>query len=204
MSSIVRSSGFLWCAVCGFYFGIHEGFPQKKLRSLHTMQVSTKLFCLLIFGIEMQTVQVLWALLSLHTAQLIYKLDWSPNYKLVTASSFTSSCQTSRRAKGFRISKSQLWSAVDLLLLFSGLFYVSAECFSWVYYSHCRLVFSGTQHPVAGRMAGRTAWVNCAWMRYANHQSCIFISWHLLTFGAFLFIQVLIVQQINTVNIEQD
>lgn len=87
---------------------------------------------------------------------------------------------------------------------FSGLFYVSIECFSWVYYSHCRLVFSGTQHPVAGRMAARTVWVNCAWMRYANHQSCIFISWHLLTFCAFLFIQVLIVQQINTVNIEQD
>lgn len=95
-------------------------------------------------------------------------------------------------------------SAVDLLLICCCCSLVCFTCFSWVYYSHCRLVFSGTQHPVAGRMAGRTAWLNCAWMRYANHQSCIFISWHLLTFGAFLFIQVLIVQQINTVNIEQD
>lgn len=44
------------------------------------------------------------------------------------------------------------------------------------------------------------------WAWYENtqfaHQSCIFISWHLLTFCAFPFISVPVMQQINTVNIE--
>lgn len=59
------------------------------------------------------------------------------------------------------------------------------------------------QHPVARRRGRRAAWAACVWMRYANHQSCIFISWHLLTFCGFLFIRVFRMHQINTVNMEK-
>lgn len=58
-----------------------------------------------------------------------------------------------------------------------------------------------------GRRGRQTVRANCVWMWYENtqfnHQSCIFISWHLLTFCSFPFIPAFIMQQIDTVNIEK-
>lgn len=81
---------------------------------------------------------------------------------------------------------------------------ISMWSISGVHYCQCQVVFGRMQHPVGGGGGGGTEGVSCVWMRYAKHQSCIFISWHLLTFGAFLFIQVLIVQRINTANIKHN
>lgn len=143
----------------------------------------------------------------------VRKLDQTPNYKVMTETSLTSSCQTPESANIFCASESQkticstdyisgklplssvttVWKWSSLICLCErSVCHQFIALTDWKY--SCR-----TQRPVTGWRRRHVAWAACVWTRRANHRSCIFISWHLLTFLGFLFIPRFVMHQINTI-----
>lgn len=145
-------------------------------------------------------VKIIWLFMSSSLNSQMRLDDKLPIYEV----SLTSSCQTTDGAKDFWISDSwRTVSSADWILNKLTLCSATAAC-KWSsqiclcehneYHEFIMLVvwkyFCKMKHPVAGWVWGLTAWADYVRVRYAKHQSCIFISWHLLTFYFFQFIQV--------------